>query len=330
VYHKAQWSTELVAKVRKLFEELPIEAVWANGSRMAEMARAAGARRILVDIGDFDGDLMRQRLSETRFFYRKPLHQVQVAHLRRYERQLPRRFEAVATCKGEDMALLAKVKDTPAHVVPNDIDLPEASSPRNPHPFELLFVGTLYYPPNIDALTNFVTGILPTIQLALPKATLTVAGRGPVPEELRQLLRRPGITLNESPASLTSAYAGASVCVAPLGHGSGTSIKVLEALAHGVPIVATPMGARGLGLHDGVHIRVAENNQDFAAACVALMTDSAYAEGLAKAGVEEVNRRFSWEAVGVEARRALSGLLGRAVNSAEAISHNRGAPFPDR
>jgi polysaccharide biosynthesis protein PslH len=309
--HKAYWSSELVAKSRELFAELPVEAVWAYRSRMAEMARAAGARRVLVDIDDFDGELMLNRLSKSPFFYRKPLHLVQAAHWRRYERRLASRFDAVAVGKREDLALLAKPGGTPVQVVPNGIDVPETRPPRNPQAFEMLFVGTLAFPPNVTALTNFVTGIFPEIQRTLPQAMLTVAGRGPVPEELGQLLRRPGITLNESPASLAAAYERACICVAPLDIGGGTSIKVLEALAHGVPVVATSVGARGLGLRNGVHLEIADSNQDFARACVDLMTDRSYAQALAEAGAEEVNRRFCWEAIGVEARAALHGLVGR-------------------
>ena len=99
--------------------------------------------------------------------------------------------------------------------------------------------------------------------------------------------------------------------MAPLDIGGGTSVKVLEAMAHGVPVVSTSIGARGLGLRDGLHLRIADSNQEFAQACVRLMTDSASAEALAKAGADEVNRRFSWEAVGVEARAGIYDLLGR-------------------
>jgi glycosyltransferase involved in cell wall biosynthesis len=299
--HGPLWSDGLVAKARDLLRELPVQVVWASRTWMAEMARAAGARTILADVGDFEGILMLERLAREQFYRRKPLHLLQGLQLKRYERLLPRRFEAVSAVKHEDLPLVRRAERSQVRVVPNGIDIP-AAVVRAPRPRSLLFVGALWYDPNAEALRDFVVEVLPTIQSALADVTLTVAGRGPVSPELEDLLARSGVELHVSPPSLAAFYETAALCVAPLKIGGGTSIKVLEALAHGVPTVATPVATRGLGLTHDMHIVIAESSSGFAHACVELLTNPRRAETLGETGRDEVRRRFSWDAVGAVAR----------------------------
>jgi glycosyltransferase involved in cell wall biosynthesis len=131
-----------------------------------------------------------------------------------------------------------------------------------------------------------------------------------VSEELRQLLASAGAELHESPATLDAFYDAAAISVAPLQAGGGTSIKVLESLAHAVPTVATPTAVRGLDLSAGIHLAVADSAAEFAAACIDLLRAPERALALGRGGREEVFRRFSWDAAGANARAALRQLLG--------------------
>ena len=308
-FHEVVWSDELVAKARQLLAELPVEAVWASTTWMAEMARLAGGRRIHVDVGDFEGCLRLERVARNPFYRRKPLHWLQAAHLDRYERRLTSRFESVSVCKTEDLARLARSSRSRVYVVPNGVDAPSASPPDARRAFSMIFVGALWYEPNAEALRWLVNEVLPRIRQVVPETCLTVAGRGPLSEGLPELLGGPGIELHESPASLGPLYARASLSVAPLFTGGGTSIKVLESLAHGVPTVATPVAVRGLGLVAGRHIAVAASAEEFAMTCAELLLKPQVAHEMATAGRTEVARRFTWEATGSAARDAVRTLL---------------------
>jgi len=307
--HDAVWSDELVAKARQLFAEVQIDAVWASRTWMAEIARQAGARRIHVDVDDFEGRLMRERVSRNAFYRRKALHWLQAAHLDRYERHLTRRFRSVSVCKPDDIACLARRRGSSVYVVPNGIDLPSDAGVEDRRSFRMIFVGALWYEPNAEALRWFVNDVLPRIRDVVPEASLIVAGRGPLSEDLPDLLSRPGIELHESPATLDELYARASLSVAPLLTGGGTSIKVLESLAHRVATVATPVAVRGLGLEPGRHIAVAASTAAFANACVELLRMPQAAHEMGVAGRMEVARRFNWEATGSAARDAVRSLL---------------------
>jgi glycosyltransferase involved in cell wall biosynthesis len=308
--HRALWSIALVAKARELLRELPVEVVWASRTWMAEMARAAGARTILADVDDFEGALMLERLAREKFYRRKPLHLLQAVQLTRYERSLLRRFDAVSVVKQEDLPLVRGADRSQVYVVPNGIDIP-AEVVRTPRSHSLLFVGALWYEPNAEALREFVVEVLPTIRSAVPDVTLTVAGRGPVSPQLEDLLARSAVEVHVSPRSLTAFYEEAALCVAPLKMGGGTSIKVLEALAHGVPTVASPVACRGLGLTNDLHILIANSSSGFAQACIELLKNPRRARQLGEAGRSEVTRRFSWGMVGAVARDAVRTLCTR-------------------
>ena len=302
-------SPELVSKARALFEEHRIEAVWASRTWMAEIALAAGARRIIVDIDDFDGRTIMDRLSRAAFYRRKPLHVMQAAHLQRYERFVSHRFDAVCTCKNEDLDLLVPGGRARRHVVPNGVDVPSSVSADCRVPFSMLFVGALWYEPNAEALRFFIGDVLPALRQRIPQAKLIVAGRGPVAPDLTEYLSRPGVEVHESPDELSQFYARASLCVAPLLTGGGTSIKVLEGLAHGVPVIATPVAVRGLGLSPGTHLAIASSAREFIDGCADILTNPDKAQALGSTGRLAVSRRFTWKAVGDTARQAVRTLL---------------------
>ena len=302
-------SPELVSKARALFAEHRFEAVWASRTWMAEIALAAGARRIILDIGDFDGRFIMDRLSRSAFYRRKPLHVVQAAHLQRYERLVSHRFDAVCTVKNEDLDLLAPGGRARRHVVPNGVDVPSSASDDCRVPFSMLFVGALWYEPNAEALRFFIGEVLPALRRQIPQATLIVAGRGPIAPDLTDYLSRPGVEVHESPDELSQFYARASLCVAPLLTGGGTSIKVLEGLAHGVPVIATPVALRGLELLPGTHLAIASSATEFIDGCADILTHPDKARALGSAGRLEVSRRFTWQAAGNTAREAVRALL---------------------
>jgi len=305
------WSEELIHATRQALSELDIDAVWAYKIWSAEMARAAGAKRIIADIDDLQGEAMVKELADGPPFKRKVLHQIQARNLVRYERRLLQRYSAVAICKQDDAALIEADRPERIHVVPNGADIPDVVDRSRVSPAELLFVGTLSWDPNIEAMRQLVEQILPAIQETFSGARLTVAGRSPTPDEVRALLSRPSVELHESPISLTEFYSRATLGVAPLLRGGGTSIKTLESLAYALPTVVTPVAARGTGLEDGKHLLVASSNREFAAACVRLLNNPAEARALGDAGRQEVLRRFSWQAAGARARAAVHSVLDR-------------------
>jgi len=154
-------------------------------------------------------------------------------------------------------------------------------------------LGSLGWRPNEDAVAWFTGEIWPAVRSALPAAELHVFGvaRGAAAEPGARRDDERGIAWHAAPADSAAAFACGSIHVVPLRFGSGVRMKVLEAWARGVPVVATPEGAAGLEAADGVELLVARDAAGFAAACRRLCEEPGLAAALAAGGRAALRRR---------------------------------------
>jgi glycosyltransferase involved in cell wall biosynthesis len=150
--------------------------------------------------------------------------------------------------------------------------------------------------------------VLPRVRADIPDAALTVAGRSPKPV-VRELCAGAGIRLVADAPSLHPLYAQARAVVAPLFLGGGSHVKLVEAMAHGAAVVATPVAAEGLDLDDGEHLLLARDADEFAARCIALLRDPDRADRLGAAARARWSERHRPEV----ARAAVAGLVERLV-----------------
>jgi glycosyltransferase involved in cell wall biosynthesis len=157
----------------------------------------------------------------------------------------------------------------PLEIVPNAVAAPE-SAPRRDDGATLLFLGSFGYAPNGDAVRWFVGDIWPLVRARRPDARFLIAGRGS--ERLGSFGSGSGVTVLGPVADVADAYAAATLCVAPLRAGAGTRLKILEAAAHRVPIVATGLALRGLPFLPERDLLVADSARDFAGAIDATLT----------------------------------------------------------
>jgi len=173
-------------------------------------------------------------------------------------------------------------------VVPNGVDLERFRfRAARCTGARLLFAGNLGYFPNVDAARWLATDVFPRVRTAMPAAELRLAAR---------LARRAGVTLAADVPDMAAELAAASVAVIPMRAGSGLQNKVLEAMAVGTPVVATPRAVAALDVERGRHLLVAETADEIAGACVALLRDPARGAALADAARTLVEARYGWEA----------------------------------
>jgi polysaccharide biosynthesis protein PslH len=196
------------------------------------------------------------------------------------------RFDRVLVCSASDAARLAgRFPGASFAVVPNGYPLPGPVPvrPRRPDgPIRLLFVGTLGYQPNADAVRFLCDAIVPEVRRAGgPDVRVDVVGGG-AGRALQALAADPAIVLHGAVTDLAPLYGAADIAVVPIRAGGGTRIKILEAFAHGVPVVSTRLGAEGIAATDGVHLLLADDAQAFAAACLRLKRDPDEAAALAR------------------------------------------------
>ncbi|GAB2555928.1 glycosyltransferase [Rhodanobacter koreensis] len=169
----------------------------------------------------------------------------------------------------------------------------------------LLFVAGFGHPPNVDAACWLVEQILPRIRERFPEVSLRLVGSNPTAEVEALVCDGIQVTGYVDDATLLSLYQSSRVVVAPLRFGAGVKLKVLEAMAHGVPIVTTSVGAQGLPGLDEV-IPVTDDPQRIADAVVALLVDDDHWSTVSKAARDYISSRFSVEAMTVALKRMLN------------------------
>jgi len=306
------WSDELMSTLERIRAERAFDIVYATQSWMAEHARAAGLPRVVVDVDDLLSHMSRQRVASSGWHRRKPIELFDAAKDARYERSLPKRFTRVVVAKAEDQDFFAAADRERVSVVPNGITLPPAPSPEPALANTVLFVGTLGYGPNIDAVKWFAGDILPLIWRENADVRFTVAGYGSA-GALADVLRDPRCAVHESPADLAPLYAAAAVVVTPVRIGGGTRIKILEALARGRAVVSTTFAAEGLGLRGGVDLEYADTPTDFARRCVELLRERERRRELATGGRATVSAKFDWLSI----EKKLPELVARVAETVE-------------
>ena len=290
-------SPELVATLRELRATTRFDLVWAERSYIAEMTREAGFRRAVVDVDDLESVVLLRLLAQSPWYRSKPLAYVEALKGRVYERLLlPLRFRRLLVCKDEDRRIFAPGLRRKVSVVPNGVSALTPCDPADERPGELLFVGSLEYWPNADAVTWFVRDVLPRIRARHPGARFVAVGARPG-EAVRALHNGTDVVVAGSVPDLEPYYRQAALVVVPMRLGGGTRIKVLEALAHGKALATTSVGAEGLSLTPGEALIVADGPEAFADACVRLLGDAAARARLGEHGREQVLERYEWDAL---------------------------------
>jgi glycosyltransferase involved in cell wall biosynthesis len=169
-----------------------------------------------------------------------------------------------------------------------------------------MFVGGFQHPPNLDAAEWLIDEIMPRVRRDIPDARLHIIGSR-MPESLRER-RSEGVVMHGYVEELGPYLEGCRLSVAPLRYGAGVKGKVNQAMAWGLPVVATGCAAEGMYLADGEDVLVADDTEAFAAAIVRAYNDEALWTKLSDGGLANVEQHFSFDA----ARRAIVELMGVA------------------
>jgi hypothetical protein len=174
---------------------------------------------------------------------------------------------------------------------------------------DIVFVGNLSYEPNVIAVERLCTRVVPRVRAVLDRPLrVAVIGSRPV-DRVRAVTAASGCELVADPPSVSPWYERAGVAIVPLDVGGGTRLKVLEAFAHGVPVVSTPLGVEGLPVVDGDHALLADDDDGLAHACTRLLRDAELARRLVTAaGPIAVAHR--WDAVAERVRAVVRPLVG--------------------
>ncbi len=303
----------VTALARNLFSPLPFQTLLFQTSAMkaaarvqlgrsfdivhVQLARMAplaidGAIPAHVDLIDALSLNMARRAREER----GPLaalaaHEADRMH--RYERQICVRAASASVVSGVDRDAIGPFERLAVNG--NGVDVDHfAFVRRGRRPNTLVFSGNMGYFPNVNAVTWFAREVLPLIRREIPSVSLTIVGTNPAREVRALAARDAGITVTGFVADVRPHLWAASVGIVPMRAGTGMQNKVVEAMAAGTPLVATPFALGGIAAVDGEHLLVGADATAFAAHTTGLLQNEARRDAIATAARAFVEHSYAW------------------------------------
>jgi len=291
----------------------PDVVVVEHGELGALLRRVGDRPRVLV-LHNVLTSVQRQRVAQAHGLWARGKELGDLGIAAAWERADLRRATRVVTTTEHDAALARRLggRRVAVDVVPNCVDSAYWARPAGAvrEPALLAMTASFHYPPNRAAAVELVEQVLPAVRARVPRATLRLVGQG-MPGDLAARLRATeGVEVTGPVDDVRPHLWAASVALAPLRLGSGSPIKVLEALSAGVPVVSTQRVAQALGLAAGEGVVAAGTPQAIAAQVAALLADPARAAQVAERGRAAVVARYDREVAAAALERTLCAAAG--------------------
>lgn len=265
---------------------------------------------IICDWHNIESELMSRYSDREGQFMRRAYARRTVKLMRNFEQRALMEFDAHITVSERDAARLRSL-DSKAQifVVENGVDADHYSDKKIEEARRLstegatritnriVFVGSMDYHANIDGVVSFSREIWPKLHARKPELIFTIVGRDPS-AEVRELASIPGIEVTGTVDDVRPYYGEAVAAIVPLKVGGGSRLKILEAMAAGVPVISTSLGAEGLEVDNGQNILIADSDDEMIETVVGLSENQEQKTRLRHAGRTLVSSHYDWSRVG--------------------------------
>ena len=287
-------SRALAGKIRDLLATRTFDLIFVHCSSVAHyVANTRGIPKIL-DFGDMDS----QKWLEYMHYKPFPLRLGYLLEGRKMaaeEKRLARRFDfCTATTRAEWETLHAYRTGTPSDWFPNGVDTDYFAPADDAYDANLIsFVGRMDYYPNQQCMVDFCANTWPSLRKRRPELRLAIVGADPSPA-VRKLGELPGVAVTGSVPDVRPYLTRSALTIAPLNIARGTQNKILEAMALGIPVVASDVAAGGVDALPGEHLLTARTPAEYEAAIVRVVNDAGERARLSRAGRERMKSHHAW------------------------------------
>jgi glycosyltransferase involved in cell wall biosynthesis len=260
---------------------------------------------VILDMVDCVSLFLREQIRQRNWVIRAMLRQ-ELQRTELVERRCLERFHCLVTGTSDREALLSVLPSAKVTSIPNGVRLGPIPVPQ---PIKsIVFWGKLDYAPNADAATWICRALAPALRKILPELSIRIAGANGSTFQRRQALQA-GVEFVGYFPSLEQLVAGSDLAIAPIRFGAGVQNKVLEAMAQGVPLVATEFAVRGLGAVEGQHFLQANSALDFVRCIRNLVNNGDLRASMVASAYRFVHERYSWDGVTDRLEQVYGGVI---------------------
>ncbi|MCD4698687.1 MAG: glycosyltransferase [Bacteroidales bacterium] len=286
------YNKKAAKKINGIINEIKPDHIYCQLVRVAEYVKSNPTNKTL-DYQDVFSKGVARRV-ETAPFYLKPVFQLEYRRLLKYERKVFDYFDNKTIISEPDKKLIPHPDKEKIKVVINGVDTDFFKPINTPKEYELVFIGNMGYPPNVNAAEYLAKKILPLVHQKMPDVRLTIAGASPHPS--LQSLVNEKITVTGWVEDIRECYAKAKIFIAPMQIGTGLQNKLLEAMAMNIPCITSELANKALNAKHGEDILVGNTVEDYASCIFQLLNEPDFAQELAEKGKLFVYENYNWTA----------------------------------
>jgi len=248
----------------------------------------------------------------------KPLYYLDVYKLRYWEKYYWKKADKLMSVSHEDRQAMQKlIPGIKVDIIPNGVDtdyyVAKKVAKKDP-PRVMYGVTNFEWLQNVEAVDLLINEVWPTIHKEEPDAILWIVGRR-IPKRIVKLAKENNdIEITESIEDARDAYLASTVMVTPIKGAGGTRLKILEAMAAGLPIVSTSVGVAGLGLKDGKHALISDSMSGLAKQAIKIIRNKKRANAMGKEAQKFVRDNFDWKAIAKLHKPIYDSVLKKSKN----------------
>lgn len=293
-YGPRRFRSELMtAALHKALDTHRFQAIICDDVYLACNLPANLSVPIFLNKHDLTYEILARYLETERNWAKKIYGRLEYRKIRRMELRECKRAKVVLACSARDKQLIqSHCPEANVCILPNVVDTDDYSPVPDQQNNLILFVGSLDWLPNRDAVEYFITQVFPDLRQMHPEVRFAVAGRLPPPWFRERLGRMKGVELHADVPDVRVLIAQAAVCIVPLRIGGGTRLKILEAAAMAKPTVSTRLGAEGLDFVEGQEILLEDEPSKFARAVSGLLKDPSRRREIGRAARLRVEKQY--------------------------------------
>ena len=247
-----------------------------------------------------------QRRVDKAPFYLRPVYRSEYKRLLKYEHHVFEIFDHKTIISRPDRDLIPHPEKDKIHIIPNGVDTDFFKPIEREKDFEIVFIGNMAYPPNVNAAEFLATKILPIVQKSEPGARLLLAGATPDKKVLA--LQSGSVTVTGWMDDIRDGYARAKTFIAPMQIGTGLQNKLLEAMAMKIPSITSQLANNALCAKDGKEILVGNTPEEYANHILKLLNEPSFALEIGEAGYQFVINNYNWESATAELEKVMESV----------------------